>query len=80
MKVMIVSPERTLYAGDVTSVAVPGAKGRFEILNHHAPIISTLVAGKVSCKGEENIEFDILGGFVELSNNEVSVCVELAEV
>ena len=36
MKVTVVSPERIVFSGEVDSVAVPGAKGRFEILNNHA--------------------------------------------
>lgn len=76
MKVTVVSPERIVFSGEVDSVAVPGAKGRFEILNNHAPIVSALTAGKVVCSGKETLELDILGGFVEVARNEVSVCVE----
>ena len=65
-----------MFSGEVDSVAVPGAKGRFEILNNHAPIVSALTAGKVVCSGKETLELDILGGFVEVACNEVSVCVE----
>mgnify|MGYP002521988960 CR=1 FL=1 len=42
MKVIIVSPEKTLYDAEVNGVKLPGTKGRFEILKGHAPIISTL--------------------------------------
>ena len=76
MKVTVVSPERIVFSGEVDSVAVPGAKGRFEILNNHAPIVSALTAGKVVCSGKETLELDILGGFVEVARNEVSVCIE----
>ena len=75
MKVTVVSPERIVFSGEVYSVAVPGAKGRFEILNNRAPIVSALTAGKVVCSGKETLELDILGGFVEVARNEVSVCV-----
>lgn len=44
----IVSPERIVFTGEVDSVLVPGTVGPFEILNNHAPIISTLVEGKVA--------------------------------
>ena len=74
----IVSPERIVYTGEVDSVLVPGTMGQFEILNDHAPIISTLVEGKVvySTKGTKN-ERQIVGGFVEVKKNEVSLCVEI---
>lgn len=51
--------------------------GRFEVLHNHAPIISTLVAGTVECKGDKPFTLEIRGGFVEVARNEVSVCVEL---
>ena len=44
MKLTIVSPERILFQGDAESVTVPGTKGEFEVLNQHAPIISSLKA------------------------------------
>lgn len=77
LQVSIVSPERTLYSGNAVSVTVPGAMGRFEVLHNHAPIISTLVAGTVECKGDKPFTLEIRGGFVEVARNEVSVCVEL---
>lgn len=74
----IVSPERVVFTGEVDSVLVPGTVGQFEILNDHAPIISILVEGKVvySVKGIKK-ELRIVGGFVEVKKNEVSLCVEI---
>jgi F-type H+-transporting ATPase subunit epsilon len=43
----IVSPEATLFKGEVTSVAVPGITGEFQMLNNHAAIVSILVKGNV---------------------------------
>ena len=74
----IVSPERIVFTGEVDSVMVPGAVGPFEILNNHAPIISTLVEGKVAytVKGVQT-ELQIVGGFVEVKKNNVDLCVEI---
>ena len=47
MYLEIVSPEATLFKGEVTSVAVPGVNGDFEMLNNHAPIVSLLKEGFV---------------------------------
>ena len=47
LKLKIVSPERIEFEGEVVSVLVPGSLGQFEILNNHAPIISSLDKGKV---------------------------------
>ena len=72
----IVSPERIEFTGEVESVKVPGAKGNFEILTDHAPIISILTKGVVEYSGQQ---LPILGGFVEVQKNNVSLCVERQE-
>lgn len=51
MHLEIVSPEATLFVGEVEAVTVPGALGEFQILNNHAPIISLLGKGPVKIKG-----------------------------
>lgn len=80
LQLRIVSPEKVEYDGAVESVLVPGTMGQFEILNDHAPIISTLQNGTVEyVTNEGKISLNILGGFVEVQKNVVSLCVELAE-
>lgn len=51
MYLEIVSPEATLFAGEVTSVTVPGINGEFQMLSNHAPIVSLLQAGEVKIQG-----------------------------
>ena len=77
LKLKIVSPERIEFSGEVESVKVPGSQGNFEILKDHAPIISTLQKGVVEYGNEK---LAILGGFVEVQKNEVSLCVEKEEM
>ena len=81
LSLKIVSPERIEFDGEVESVLVPGSQGQFEILNDHAPIISTLDKGVVEYglpKGQK-VQLEILGGFVEVQQNVVSLCVEVNE-
>jgi F-type H+-transporting ATPase subunit epsilon len=47
MLLEIVSPEAKLFSGEVTSVSLPGVDGSFQLLNNHAPIVSTLKDGLV---------------------------------
>ncbi len=78
LRLKIVSPEKVIYDGEVESVKVPGTRGTFEILNNHAPIISSLGDGKVeftASQGSQSI--DVHGGFVEVKKNEVCLCVEV---
>ena len=76
LKLKIVSPEKIEFTGEVERVVVPGLQGQFEILNNHAPIISVLQKGVVTY---DNEELPILGGFVEVQKNEVSLCIEKSE-
>ncbi len=74
----IISPERVEFDGEVSGVSVPGTLGKFEVLENHAPIISSLEAGKVEyvlAGGKKDMR--IRAGFVSVKNNEVNVCVEI---
>ena len=78
LRLRIVSPEKVMFHGEVESVLVPGMVGPFEILNDHAPIISTLTKGRVEyTEKDDKKQFDIEGGFVEVKRNEVNLCVEV---
>ncbi|MBO5537889.1 MAG: ATP synthase F1 subunit epsilon [Prevotella sp.] len=80
LKLKIISPEKIEFDGEVESVLVPGTMGQFEILTDHAPIISTLDKGFVEYGTREGKRrLNILGGFVEVKKNEVSLCVEVSE-
>lgn len=73
----IVSPEKSIFNGDVKIVTLPGTIGSFSILPGHAPIVSSLNAGTLSYitmdDGEHTLE--IQGGFIELSDGIASVCI-----
>ena len=67
LKLKIISPEKVIFDGEVESLKVPGIQGSFEVLNNHAPIISSLVKGDVEykSKGESN-KLSVAGVFVEV--------------
>lgn len=79
LQLTIVSPEKKLFQGEVNQVTLPGVMGSFTILPQHAPIVSSLTRGKilyVTADGtSQNLE--IMGGFVEMNDNNVSVCINL---
>ncbi|MEC8239061.1 MAG: hypothetical protein VX027_03010 [Bacteroidota bacterium] len=76
MNLEVVSPEATLFSGEVNSVAVPGANGAFQVLDNHAPIVSILkpgtvkIGGKISLPEETAHNFKQQGEetFLELAN------------
>ena len=79
----IVSPEHTLFDGLVNWVELPGEMGRFQVLFNHAPLISSLQKGNVvfettaqSNAKQETQTLSIAGGFAEVKDHSISVCVE----
>ncbi len=77
MYLTIQTPDKSIYEGTVTIVTVPGTSGSFQILEDHAPIISTLEDGVVVIQdqgGEKSI--NIKGGVVEVLNNKITLLAE----
>ena len=74
----IITPEKQVFTGEITSVKFPGAAGEFEIHNNHAPIISTLKSGRIRViTSENNTEnFDINGGVIEMHKNKIIVLAD----
>jgi len=75
VKLEIITPEKRLFDGKIKLVQVPGAKGSFEVLKNHAPIISTLTNGKIKVITEHDIEefFEISSGIIEVKANLVTI-------
>ena len=74
----ILTPEKKLFEGEVKSVKFPGTNGEFEILNNHAPIISTLTKGEIrvlNINSKKEI-FNINGGVIEIQNNKIIVLAD----
>ncbi len=74
----IVTPDEKVFEGEVISASFPGSDGSFQILNNHAPMVSTLGKGDIRYTQEKKDEILILveGGVVEVMNNKVNVLVE----
>lgn len=76
MTLKIISATEILFQGEVESVTLPGEKGQFTVLNRHASLISTLVAGNISYRHGGDVSVtSIDGGIADVDNNIVSVCV-----
>ncbi|MBK9165181.1 MAG: ATP synthase F1 subunit epsilon [Acidobacteria bacterium] len=80
LKLEIVTPERKVIDAEVDSVTVPTLSGEAGIMPQHAPLISALKPGVVTVTTKGNAEKLAVGtGFVEVSNNRVSVLTDVAE-
>ena len=92
MQLEIVSPENTLLDANVDSVLVPGTDGSFQMLDNHAPIVSTLISGTIKILGEiensdkltdlfsivspKEIHLTISSGVVEMKENKVIILTD----
>lgn len=88
----IVTPEASIFQGEVESVIVPGVVGQFQMLENHAPIVSLLQEGKVKIRGSFTIdeayqemftkgdndysELSIQSGTIELNDNKMIILVD----
>lgn len=67
--IAVVSPEKLLYEGEAEEVVVPAYEGTMSILPRHAPLLAALKKGTVKIISHSiQKEFDIIGGFVEVSD------------
>ena len=77
MHLEIITPDKTLFNGEVDSATFPGSKGAFQVLKNHAALISSLDSGKVTIKTYKEVrEILINGGIVEVLNNNIIVLAE----
>ena len=78
MNLIVLTPEKEIFNGEINSVKVPGTTGQFEILKGHAAIVSSLGEGQVRIltTGGETKTFSIEKGFVEVLYEEVALLVQ----
>jgi F-type H+-transporting ATPase subunit epsilon len=78
MTLEIISPEGTLFKGEVSLVQLPGKSGSFEILHNHAPMIAALKKGKIRViEDEKQTRFiDIEGGTLKVERNSILILAD----
>ena len=80
LQLEVVTPERRVLSESVNSVTVPGRGGEMQILPGHAALISELQTGVLTYNQDgTNFQLHVSGGFVEVSDDRVSVLAEVAE-
>jgi len=76
----IVSPVKMVFQGEVKSVTTPGTLGSFQVLQNHAPLISTFMIGSIKVeKDSDTLEYSTGGGVFEVKNNKAIVLADSIE-
>ena len=77
MHLEIITPDKTIFNGEVEAATFPGSKGAFQVLKNHAALISSLEMGKVVYRTNDgNQEIMLNGGIVEILNNHIILLAE----
>ena len=77
MQLDIITPDRKVFSGEASSVTFPGSEGQFQVLNDHAPMVSTLARGPVAIATSGGVQIlTVDGGVVEVLRNRVLVLAE----
>lgn len=80
MRVTIISPDRSLYDGEATSVIAPAFDGEVGILPHHAPFLTLLGDGRLVVRTADAVQrFRVRGGFLQVRDDVVRLVTEHAE-
>ena len=75
----ILTPERSVYEGDVDFVVVQAHDGELGFLFNHAPLIAELGVGEIRLRQKSDVEYLFVeGGLVELRDNKLIVLAENA--
>ena len=77
----IVTPERVVYSGQVTSLQAPGTEGSFGVMAGHMPLLASLDIGVLRFADEDGggVQMAVSGGFAEVGRERVTVLAETAE-
>ena len=77
MRVLVISPEASMFDGEADSVIVPVYDGQMGILPRHAAFMAPLGKGLLTVKHHGKSEhFRIAGGFLQVVSNTVRVVAE----
>lgn len=77
----IITPDEKIFHGEVDSATFPGSEGSFQVLNDHAPLVSSMAEGDLKYvqiveKKAKETHIGVMGGVIEVLNNKILVLAE----
>lgn len=81
-KLLVITPEKIVFEGEVSSLIAPGTDGYLEILSNHAPIVTSLQPGKLVITDQSNqkLIFAVSGGILEVYRNQATLLADAIEI
>ncbi|WP_216829944.1 F0F1 ATP synthase subunit epsilon [Alkalihalobacterium elongatum] len=81
MNVSVVTPDGTVYEGEVEMVSARAQSGELGILPRHIPLVAPLDIGAVRLKNGSSVQLvAVSGGFIEVRPDKVTILAEAAEL
>ncbi len=79
LKLQILTSEQEIFNEEVDEVVVPTTAGVIGVLPEHMPLVSQIAPGELVIKNNDKSEMiAVFGGFIEVSNNSVSILADYA--
>jgi F-type H+-transporting ATPase subunit epsilon len=80
IKLEIVTAERQVFSGDVTTIIAEGTEGQMTVLPKHAPLITMLAPGELIIRKDGDEQYLVIsGGFMEVMPEKVIVLADACE-
>lgn len=80
LRLDIVTPYGSVFGDDVDELTAAGTEGEFGVFPGHAPFVTTLKIGMLTCrKGNEHMIFFVGGGYAEVGPDKVTILADSAE-
>ncbi len=79
LQLEIITPDKVVLKDSVDEIVVPTKNGEITILPNHTPLLTKMKEGELVIKKSQKVlYFAILGGFLEVQNNNVNILADYA--
>ena len=80
IKLEIVTAERQVFSGDVTTIIAEGTEGQMTVLPKHAPLITMLAPGELVIRKDGDEQYLVISsGFMEVMPEKVIILADACE-
>ncbi len=80
MHLELITPEGSAFSGEAVSVTLPTGTGEITVLNHHIPLMSSVMPGTIIIRtGKEELFFAVSRGIIQVEKLGVRVLADSAD-